>query len=117
MSTPGAPQQPQPAIVSSTFQPIFEASLNPSAKPAQPPATVQNNNIPSFAPIILESPISDHVGGGVGGSPLPTVPPEVDLSTSQQPAVVKAGEDYYYYYYYYDDEDESGDAAAGGEEA
>ena len=40
----------------------------------------------------------------MAGSPLPTVPPEVDLSTSQKPAVVKAGDDYYYYYYYYDDE-------------
>ena len=108
--------------MSSTFQPIFEASLNPSAKPAQPPSSaVQNNppanNIPSFAPIILESPVGVGAGGsplsGHIGSPLPTVPPEVDLSTSQQPAVVKAGEDYYYYYYYYDDEDESD----GGEEA
>ena len=48
-------------------------------------------------------------------SSLPTVAPSVDLSTSQQPAVVKAGEDYYYYYYYYDEEEGANPAAAGSD--
>ena len=54
----------------------------------------------------------------IADSSLPTVAPSVDLSTSQQPAVVKAGEDYYYYYYYYDEEEEGGsNPAAPGSEA
>ena len=112
------PARVAPAV-SSTFKP-FEASLGPSspapnsfvlstAEQPQKPQLGTSPQQPSFAPIILDTP----VGGSFldspvgGGSPLPTVPPEVDLSTSQQPAVVKAGEDYYYYYYYYDDDEES----------
>ena len=121
MSTPAVPQgSPVPAVSFDAFEPSIKS--DPGA--AFPVAAVQNSfvlpsttavpktaspsagpppaiaaaapAVPSFSPIFLDTPVA--------GSPLPTVPPEVDLSTSQKPAVVKAGDDYYYYYYYYDDE-------------
>merc|ERR1712029_496395 len=97
-----APANPQVPVQSTTFSP-FPASFSPS--PAVPSTTarpaLQQSTFGSPEPIVVGNP---------SGQSLPTVPPQLDLSTSQQPAVVKAGEDYYYYYYYYD-EDEGGETA------
>ena len=89
------PARVPPPVVSSTFKP-FEASLGPSspapnsfvlssAEQPQKPQLGTSPQQPSFAPIILDTPVG--AGGSFldspvgGGSPLPTVPPEVDLST------------------------------------
>merc|ERR1712223_2269896 len=86
------------------FQPVLkpsspsEAALPPKVESSIVPAIVPaKSNVPSISTLGDPLPLPD--------SSLPTVGPSVDLSTSQQPAVVKAGEDYYYYYYYYDEDD------------
>jgi len=96
---------PAVPLVSST------QGIQPAFKPASP-------STPKFANPLVPAIIPTTGPLRVPDSSLPTVASSVDLSTSQQPAVVKAGEDYYYYYYYYDEEEEGGsNPAAPGSEA